>query len=438
MDEQATYAATAGVRVKRPADTGRAGSRLAYLQGDRVIGGASLKGRGAVSNNAGRFERQHAQTESDGWSRDFPKAKSLQRAYRDVAGDVAKSKTELPTDFDPAEVLWPEQLKTTVQAEHPKSIITRNTSPDIPFDRSVNAYRGCEHGCVYCYARPAHAYMGLSPGLDFESKLFAKSNAAELLETEIGKPRYIVAPIAMGTNTDPYQPIEKTLKITRSLLEVCDKTNHPVTITTKSRSVVRDLDILSSMARRNLVHVNISVTTLDHKLSAIVEPRASAPQRRLDAIRLLSGAGIPTGVMVAPIIPAINDVEIERILEAVSHAGAVKAEWVLLRLPREVRYIFEAWLEAHFPDRKQKVMHHLMNMRNEPNADPRSSNSRVNDPRFGHRMRGVGIEVELLSKRFANAKKRFGLDKAIQSLDTDAFVKPERHRDQSEQLSLFS
>lgn len=339
------------------------------------------KGRGAVSNASGRFEALERSLFHDGWS-----------------------------DGVPAE-----PLKTEVTDEFPKSVISRNKSPDVPFDRSVNPYRGCEHGCVYCFARPTHAYMGMSPGQDFESRLFAKPQAAELLEKELAKPNYKVAPIALGTNTDPYQPIEKQRRITRQILKVLSKHDHPVTILTKSRLVVRDLDILAPMAEKGLVKVGLSITTLDRKLARALEPRASMPQRRLDAIRLISDASIPTSVMFAPVIPALNDHEMEQVLAAASHAGASEAGYILLRLPLEVAPLFEEWLEVHYPDRKSRVLNRLKSLRG----------GRLNDPRFKHRMRGKGFEADLMDQRFKNLTRRLHFRQERRPLETELFRPPE-------------
>jgi len=338
------------------------------------------RGRGAVSNASSRFEALKRETSHDGWLREEDKP----------------------------------SLKTSVTDENAKHILTKNKSPDIPFDRSINAYRGCEHGCVYCFARPTHAYMGLSPGLDFESQLFAKPNAAELLEQEISKPRYVPKPIAMGTNTDPYQPLEKERRITRSLLKVLLKYEHPVTILTKSRLVVRDLDLLAPMAEKGLVKVGLSVTSLDRKLSRLMEPRASTPQRRLDAIRLLSDAGVHTSVMFAPLIPALNDHEMEAVLSAAKHAGARDAGFILLRLPLEVADLFEEWLETHFPDRKKRVLSRLAALRG----------GKLNDPRFKHRMKGSGFEADLMKQRFTNLCRRLHLNEEQVALSVDKFKKP--------------
>jgi len=339
-----------------------------------------MRGRASVSNIRGRFEALKREPVQDGWLREEDKP----------------------------------SVNTVVTDEPAKHIITKNTSPDIPFDRSINAYRGCEHGCIYCFARPTHAYLGLSPGLDFETKLFAKSNAAELLEKEISAKNYIPQPIAMGTNTDPYQPIEKERRITRQILKVLLKYEHPVTILTKSRLVVRDLDLIAPMAEKGLIKVGLSVTSLDRKLSRLVEPRASTPQRRLDAIKLLSDAGVPTSVMFAPMIPALNDHELEAVLSAAAHAGATQAGYILLRLPQEVAGLFSEWLEAHYPDRKKRVLNRLSTLRG----------GKLNDPRFKHRMKGNGFEADLMRQRFKNLCRRLKLNAEKVDLDTSQFKKP--------------
>ncbi|MXO90418.1 PA0069 family radical SAM protein [Pontixanthobacter aquaemixtae] len=313
----------------------------------------------------------------------------------------------------------PVKLRTTVTEEHPKSILSFNQSPDIPFDRSVNAYRGCEHGCVYCYARPTHAYHDLSPGLDFETRLFAKPNAAELLRETLAKRKYIPRWIAMGTNTDPYQPIEARYRITRDILKLCLDTCHPVTITTKSDRVLRDLDLLTELARRNLTAVSVSVTTFDPRLSALLEPRASAPRKRLAAIEQLSAAGVPVHCSVSPIIPAITDEFMEEIVAWAGEAGARSAGWIPLRLPHEVAPLFREWLEVHFPDRAGKVMSIVRSIRG----------GRDNDPNFRSRMKPSGVWADLLRSRFHLACKRAGLtgndlDPKFE-LDCTQFRKPE-------------
>jgi DNA repair photolyase len=353
------------------------------------------KGRGATFNPRVRFENTDLDPFDDGWE-------SLAQA-RD---EDAAPRTEVTPDAS-------------------RSVITRNTSPDIPFDRSINPYRGCEHGCVYCYARPTHAFLGLSPGLDFETKLRAKLDAASLLEREFAKPDYRCQPLALGTNTDPYQPVERRLEITRRILKVLGRCRHPATIVTKSAAVVRDLDLLVPMAQENLIRVAISVTTLDRDLARRLEPRAAAPHRRLDAIRQLSEAGVPTAVMVAPIIPALTDHEIERILGAAATAGAGSAGYVLLRLPHEVKELFEGWLEAHAPARASHVLSLVRQCRG----------GRLYDPTFGRRMRGEGPYAQLIARRFGAAKRRLGLAGDREPLRTDLFVPPDL--ESSRQLRLL-
>ncbi len=306
------------------------------------------------------------------------------------------------------------KLRTEVIEEFPKSIINFNTSPDIPFDRSVNAYRGCEHGCVYCYARPTHAYHDLSPGLDFESKLFAKPNAAQLLSETFAKPSYEPAILAIGTNTDPYQPIEKRYWITRQILEVMVETRHPVGITTKSDRVAADIAILSELAQLRLIAVAISVTTLERETARLLEPRAPSPAKRLAAVKKLSEAGIHVHVNIAPIVPAITDHEIETIVHAAAEHGANSVSFIPLRLPHEVAPLFEEWLDAHFPDRKDKVMHIVRQMRG----------GKRNDPRFFNRMRGSGPWAELIRTRMAIASRKAGLGNTGFNLRTDLFRRP--------------
>ncbi|MWL86525.1 PA0069 family radical SAM protein [Cupriavidus sp. SW-Y-13] len=342
------------------------------------------KGRGATSNVESRF---------DGWQREVD--------LDGLAGEIeAHGERTVP--------------RTTVTIETVRSIITHNQSPDLPFDQSINVYRGCEHGCSYCFARPTHAYMGLSPGLDFETRLFAKPNAAELLRKELSKKSYQPSVIAIGTNTDPYQPIEREMGLARSVLEVLEAFNHPVAITTKSALVTRDIDILARMAEKGLARVYISVTSLSADIARRLEPRANTPARRLEGIRRLADAGIPTGVMVAPIIPALTDTEIERILEAAAEAGAASAGYVMLRLPLEVRDIFVEWLEQHYPGRKRHVLSLIEQIRD----------GRQNDSTFGQRMRGTGIFAELVEKRFQQACRRFGLNKERPPLRLDLFSVP--------------
>lgn len=315
-------------------------------------------------------------------------------------------------------------FKTQVQVEKPRTIITRNSSPDISFDRSINPYRGCEHGCVYCFARPTHAYMGLSAGLDFEAKLFAKPDAARMLERELAKPGYEPRTIAIGTNTDPYQPIEREWRIMREILEVLEAHDHPVGIVTKSALVMRDIDILARMAEKGLAKVAFSITTLDRKLARTMEPRAATPPRRLEAMRALSDAGIPVSVMVAPVIPALNDQEVERILESAHTAGAREAGYIILRLPLEVAPVFKDWLLRHYPDRYRHVMALIRSMRG----------GKDYDAEWGKRMKGAGPYAWQIGRRFEIAAKRLGLNAEKLRLRTDLFKAP---RGPGEQLQLF-
>lgn len=356
---------------------------------DTAVSGQS-RGRGARSNASGRFEGQSRLVFDDGW---------------DSLGEQAK-------------------LQTQVFEESPRTIIARNDSPDITFDRSINPYRGCEHGCFYCYARPTHAYMGLSPGLDFESKLFAKPNAAELLRAELAAPGYVARTMALGTNTDPYQPIERDYRLTRQILETLSEFNHPVGIVTKSALVTRDIDILAPMAARGLAKVALSVTTLDTKLSRRMEPRASTPQRRLEALSQLAEAGIPAVVMVAPIIPAVNDAEIEAILKAARAAGATEAGYVMLRLPLELKDLVRQWLDSEMPDRAQRVLSLVRGMRG----------GRDNDPAFGRRMTGTGPYAWTIGRRFEIACRRLGLNASKVKLDSSQFRRPPQP---GEQLTLI-
>jgi DNA repair photolyase len=308
----------------------------------------------------------------------------------------------------------PPALRTTVTVEHPRTIISRNRSPDVPFDRSINPYRGCEHGCIYCFARPTHAFHDLSPGLDFESRLFAKPDAAALLTAELAKPGYVCQPMALGTNTDPYQPIEAKWGITREVIRVLAECRHPLSITTKSDRVVRDLDLLAPMAAQGLAAVAVSVTSLDPKVAATVEPRAPHPERRLAAVAKLAAAGIPTYVSIAPVIPAITDHEIEHLLERAAQAGARAAFFIPVRLPWEVAPLFKAWLDEHFPDRAGKVMATIRSIRE----------GRENDPGFFTRMRGAGPWADLLRARFAIACRKHGLNRERIVLRTDLFRPP--------------
>jgi DNA repair photolyase len=348
------------------------------------------RGRGAHSNASGRYEPLARVSFDDGW----------------------QALDDLPP------------FKTTVTVDATRKIITRNDSPDLSFDRSINPYRGCEHGCVYCFARPTHAYLGLSPGLDFESKLFMKPNAPELLERELSAPGYAPRTIAIGTNTDPYQPIERRHQIMRRILEVLERAGHPVGIVTKSALVLRDLDILARLAERNLVKVAISVTTLDAKLARTMEPRASTPQRRLEALRQLVKAGIPTSTLVAPVIPAINDAEIERILDAVAATGVRHAGYVLLRLPLEVRDLFREWLMANFPDRYRHVFKLIRDMRG----------GKDYDSTFGTRMTGTGPIAWMIGRRFEVAAEKLGFNTTTVKTTTEHFRPP---LPAAEQLDLF-
>ena len=314
-------------------------------------------------------------------------------------------------------------LRTTVTVEHPRTIIARNNSPDIGFDRSINPYRGCEHGCIYCFARPTHAFHDLSPGLDFESRLFAKPDAAALLRGELAKRGYVPAPLAIGTNTDGYQPIEREWGVTRAVVEVLAETRHPLIVTTKSDRILRDIDLLADMARDNLVGVAISVTTLDPAVARTLEPRAPHPKRRLAAIRKLIDAGVPTQVNISPIIPAVTDHEIEAIMAAAAAAGAIRASYILLRLPHEVAPLFRAWLDAHYPDRAAKVIHMVQDIRG----------GRDNDPDYFSRMKGRGVWAQLIRTRVKRAAREHGLDKSFPPLRSDLFRPPERDG----QMELF-
>ncbi|WP_390582309.1 PA0069 family radical SAM protein [Erythrobacter sp. MTPC3] len=332
-------------------------------------------------------------------------------AQRQADGDWRDHMTALAQGEDGP----PVKLRTTVTEEHPKTIVSFNKSPDIPFDRSINAYRGCEHGCIYCFARPTHAYHDLSPGLDFETKLFAKPDAARLLRETLAKPKYRPAPIALGTNTDPYQPIERDYRITHEILKVCLEARHPVTITTKSDRVMQDIDLLAEMAHRNLVAVAISVTTLDPKLSSRLEPRCAAPAKRLKALEKLVGANVPVHCSVSPIIPAITDEYMEGIVERAGAIGVTSAGWIPLRLPHEVAPLFREWLDVHYPDRAGKVMSIVRSIRG----------GRDNDPDFFTRMKPSGVWADLLRARFRLACKRAGIAGAKFELDCSQFRPPE-------------
>jgi DNA repair photolyase len=350
------------------------------------------RGRGARSNATGRYEALTHEAFDDGW-----------------------------TEFDEP----PRKLRTVLHLERARRIITANDSPDIGFDRSINPYRGCEHGCIYCYARPAHAYVGLSPGLDFESQLFFKPDAARLLETELSRKGYEPKVIHIGGNTDPYQPIERGLRITRQVIEVLDRFSHPFTIITKNALILRDLDLYASLAGRNLVRTAVSVTTLDRKLARAMEPRAATPERRLEAIARLSEAGVACSVSVAPVIPGLNDHEIEAILERAAKAGAAGAHFTVLRLPLEIKDLFREWLEAERPDRASRVMSLVRQMRG----------GRDYDPQWSARMKGEGPIAELIGARFRAASRRLGLHRERLSLDVGRFRIPSKA---GEQMDLFS
>ena len=370
---------------------GRAAMANAIIdQSGMRVGDDRRRGRASGINPSGRYEALARHVFDDGWS----------------------SLDDLPA------------FKTEVQVEKPRAIITRNESPDISFDRSINPYRGCEHGCVYCFARPTHAYMGLSAGLDFETKLFAKPDAARLLEKELSKEGYQPRTIAIGTNTDPYQPIEKKWRIMREILEMLEAFNHPVGIVTKSALVMRDADILARMAEKGLAKVALSVTTLDAKLSRTMEPRAATPSRRLETLRTLSEAGIPVSAMVAPIVPGLTDHEIERILESVAHAGAKEAGYIVLRLPLEVSPVFKEWLLRHYPDRYRHVMALIRSMRD----------GKDYDAEWGKRMKGTGPYAWQIGRRFEMAARRLGLNTEKRALRTDLFKAPSG---QAEQLMLL-
>ncbi len=318
----------------------------------------------------------------------------------------------------------PASFQTTVTIEHPKTIISRNQSPDVPFEASINPYRGCEHGCIYCYARPTHAYMDLSPGIDFETKLFAKPDAAKLLKAEISKPKYKCTPITLGSNTDPYQPIEREWQITRQILAVLNEAKHPLTIVTKSSLVERDLDILTELAKNNLVQVFVSVTTLDSDLARKMEPRATAPHRRLETVSRLKAAGIPAGVMFAPVIPVLNDSEMETVLTRAAEAGAISAGYVMLRLPHEVKLLFREWLLTHYPLKAGHVMNRIQDTRGGQDYDAD----------FSSRMRGTGIYAAIIKQRFVSISDRLGLNRTRVQLDTSRFQHPARKK---QQMALF-
>ena len=358
------------------------------LYPDDAIPEPQHNGRGALSNASSRYDSEKRIRTTDGW---------------EAPAETPSDDEELPP------------LRTTLTRDATRTILARNTSPDVPFDRSINPYRGCEHGCIYCFARPTHAYLGLSPGLDFETKILFKPDAAKLLAAELSAPKYRCDVVAMGTNTDPYQPVERELKVTRGIIRVLSEFNNPVGIVTKNHLVTRDIDILADMARRNLAEVFLSVTTLDKDLARSMEPRASAPHRRLEAIRKLADAGVPVGVMTAPMIPGLNDHEMEAILEAALAAGATRAGFTVLRLPLEIKDLFDEWLRNHRPDRAERVLSLIRQMRG----------GALYQAEFGVRMRGEGPIAQLLSARFAAAVKRLGLNRIRYRLDTQRFAVPE-------------
>jgi len=364
----------------------------AALQINSEIRHGLVKGRGTSVNPAVRFDRESVEAFDDGW---------------DIAGDNPPPRTTLIRDAS-------------------RSIIARNDSPDLGFDRSINPYRGCEHGCIYCFARPTHAYLGYSPGLDFETKIVFKPEAARLLEKELSKPGYRAEPIVLGSNTDPYQPVERTLSLTRAILEVLERFNHPVSIVTKSAGVQRDADILGRMAAKNLARVYLSITTLNPALARAMEPRAASPARRLAAITGLRAAGIPAGVLASPMIPGLNDAELESILDAAAKAGATSAGSLLLRLPHELGALFTEWLNTHIPDRAAHVLSLIR----------QSRAGRLNDSNFHDRFSGSGPFADLLGKRFARAARQLGLNAEKPPLDTSLFAVPATRRAEA-QLSLF-
>ena len=342
----------------------------------------TIKGRGAPAQVDGRYLEHRRNAVDDGWT-------------QEETGE--------------------RQVPTEVFEERARTIIARNQSPDIPFETSINPYRGCEHGCAYCYARPTHAYLDLSPGLDFETKLFAKTNAAELLRAALSKPSYVCKPIAMGTNTDPYQPVERKLGVTRAIIQILSECHHPLSIVTKSWLVERDLDLLQPMAEQGLVSVSLSITTLDHELARRLEPRAASPARRLQTIKTLADAGVPVGVMFAPVIPFVNDAELEAVLERAREAGAAAAGYVILRLPHEVKQLFREWMERHEPDKTKRVFSAIRDLRS----------GRENDPAYFSRMRGQGVFAELVRARFQKARRKLQLDNNSRgALNTGLFQPP--------------
>ena len=376
---------------------------------DTTIRQERLRGRGAVSNAVGRYERYGRVLMDDGWNN-------------------SRAAPAMPVGGPPAGEFWEDDslppLRTEVTLDSTRTIIARNQSPDVSFDQSINPYRGCEHGCIYCFARPTHAYLGMSPGVGFESRLFAKPDAAKLLAKELSAPGYIPKTLAIGTNTDPYQPVERTMRITRSILEVLRDFRHPVAIVTKSPLILRDLDILSEMASMGLAKAALSITTLDRRLARAMEPRAGTPPRRLQAIRALADAGVPAGVMFAPAIPALNDHEMEAVLTAAREAGARSAGYVLLRLPLEIKDLFREWLEVNAPDRAKHVMSLVRSMRG----------GKDYDANWNTRMKGTGPYAEMMARRFHMAVRRLGLNQPSKPLTLAKFRRPPQSGDQ---LALF-
>ena len=363
------------------------------------------KGRGAATNMQGRFELQEREVFDDGGAQALEQGQQWQE---------------------------PALPRTRVFMEQAKSILTRNASPDVPFNVSLNPYRGCEHGCIYCFARPTHSYLGLSPGLDFETRIYAKENAPELLRRELARPAYRPEPIALGVNTDAYQPVERKLGITRQLLEILHDCQHPLAMITKSSLIERDIDLLASMARRGQAAAAITITTLDPHIARILEPRAAAPARRLRTIRALADAGIPVGVSIAPVIPFITEPDLEKVMQAAAEAGATSASYIVLRLPWEVSPLFQQWLEAHFPDRAQRVMNRVRDMRG----------GRDYDSSFENRMRGEGLWAQLISQRFHKAARKLGMNQKARNfggLDFSAFTPPLSPADAAAraQMNLF-
>ncbi|WP_347554780.1 PA0069 family radical SAM protein [Robbsia sp. KACC 23696] len=384
----------------------RRGTVAAPFHPDR--GSTKARGRGAVSNPVPRFQSWSREADPHCRQDDIGQTWDAAGDEADDASGSREARTAVETCLEKPMI----RLQTTVTTETARTIIARNTSPDIPFDRSLNAYRGCEHGCVYCFARPTHAYLDLSPGIDFETKLFVKTNAVEKLREAFDKPGYRADVLALGANTDPYQPIEKTYRITRDVLALAEAYRHPIAITTKSALVVRDIDILERMAAMGLVRVFMSIGTLDAEIARKLEPRASTPPRRIEAIRQLQARGIPCGVVVAPVIPALTDFDVEHVLQEAARAGAQHAGYVMLRLPLEVRDLFVAWLDTHYPDRRRHVLSLIEQMRG----------GRHYDATFGQRMRGTGLFAELLAQRFTMACRRYGLNASRPPLRTDLFA----------------